>query len=410
MNLNLQPFLFLIPALLCLFFILFLVISKKSNSRRVRDLMENMNLMAASLKTRISELEGERSKVSAILKSMAEGVIAVDTTKKILLINPAAETIFNVQEGRFLNRSLLEIVRDETLDRMMDQAIKKQEVVSQEIEVHHPTHKILKVNAAGVPQNEGAVSGVLVLYDITEIRRLERLRQEFVANVSHELRTPLTSIKGFIETLLGGALRDSTRSEGFLKMMEEDTERLNRLIDDLLELSKLESKEIALKLAPFDLASEIKKLIAVFEPRIREKKIVVVDQLSSNHVPEALADSDQLKQVLINLIDNAIKFNRENGKIIFSAKASSNGKITVSIEDTGAGIPKEAVSRIFERFFRVDKARSRELGGTGLGLSIVKHIIEAHGGEVWCESEIGKGSKFSFTLRSVEKGDRHMVD
>jgi two-component system phosphate regulon sensor histidine kinase PhoR len=396
MNLNFPPLISFALLFLSVFLIFLIIGLKKSRAKYIQKLDQTAQASSV-LKRRISELEGEQVKVSAILKSMAEGVIAVDGAKRILLVNPAAESIFDIQGSRFLNRGLIEMARNQSLERMMDEAIEKQTVVSGEIEIHHPSNKILMANAVGVPKDEGTVSGILVLYDITEIRKLERLRQEFVANVSHELKTPLTSIKGFIETLLAGALKDHERAEAFLKMMEEDTERLNRLIGDLLELSKLESKEAALKIRPVDLTGELKKLIATFEPRFRENKISVVDQISGNSIPKVLADPDRLKQVLINLIDNAIKFNRPNGQIIFSAQPQ-NGKITVSIEDTGLGIPKESVPRVFERFFCVDKARARGLGGTGLGLSIVKHIIEVHGGDVWCESQVGKGSKFSFTL------------
>lgn len=400
MNPSFQTLLLVVFAFLSAGLIFWVVRSKRSLTERVRELAQ-MTKETSILKERISELEGEQVKVSAILRSMAEGVVAVDDSKRVLLVNPAAEVIFNVRESRFLNRSLVEMVRNQTLDQMMSEAMEKQGVVSQEIEIHHPANKILRVNAVGIPKREGEVGGIVVLYDITEIRRLERLRQEFVANVSHELKSPLTSIKGFIETLLGGALKDQRRAEEFLKMMEEDTDRLSRLIGDLLEISRLESKEAVLRIHPVDLAVEIRKLIAIFKTRFREKKIFVVDRISTGHIPKVLADSDRLKQVLINLIDNAIKFNCESGQIIFSAEPK-NGKVTVSVEDTGVGIPAEAVPRVFERFFRVDKARAREKGGTGLGLSIVKHIVEVHGGDVWCESKVGKGSKFSFTLPALK--------
>ena len=393
MSLSFEWILSLVLGFSLIYLIFFL---KKTRSEFAQKLAQTRK-ESSSLKEKVSELEGEQVKVSAILKSMAEGVIAVDDSKRILLINSAAESIFGIKKDRFVNRSLIEMVRNQSLERMIDEAIQKEIVVSGEVELHHPSHKILMANAVGVPKSEGTVSGILVLYEVTEIRKLERLRQEFVANVSHELKTPLTSIKGFIETLLAGAIKDRDRAEEFLKMMEEDTERLNRLIGDLLELSQLESKETDLKAHPVDLKSELKKLMAVFEPRFREKKISVVDQISSRQIPKVLVDTDKLKQVFINLIDNAIKFNRENGQIIFSAEPK-NGKVIISIEDTGLGIPKEAVPRVFERFFRVDKARAREKGGTPLGLSIVKHIIEAHGGNVWCESHLGEGSKFSFAL------------
>jgi len=237
-----------------------------------------------------------------------------------------------------------------------------------------------------------------VLHDITEMRRLENLRKDFVANVSHELKTPLTSIKGFVETLLGGALRDGEHGTAFLKMMEEDAKRLERLIDDLLKLSEIESKEVPLKISPLDLKAEVESVLSTFQHQIEKKRIVVENQISEDPFPKVKADRDKLRQVLINLIDNGIKFNRDGGRIVLGAEVTEEKEIRISVEDSGIGIPKKDIPRIFERFFRVDKARSRELGGTGLGLAIAKHIIEAHGGTVSCASELGKGSTFSFTL------------
>lgn len=408
----------------CLSFLIILLFSRKSKSKRIAELVQTvdcytkgdltqkisvgfsdelkplgdaMNRMAGALRVRIAELEGEEAKLSAILENMAEGVIAVDRNRKVLLINPTAETIFSSAKQSALGKGILELVRNPKVDQMMEQAIQEQAIVTEEIELHREEKKILKASAVGVGKSGGSVAGILVLYDITEIRKLEGLRQEFVANVSHELKTPLTSIKGFIETLSGGALQDLERSRTFLKMMEEDADRLTRLIGDLLELSKIESKEIVLKLESVDLKDELEKVVVAFSPRLKDKKITVQNHLSANGLPRVLADRDQLKQVLVNLFDNAVKFSGEGGKIAFEADMIGN-QIRVSVEDTGIGIPEKAIPRIFERFFRVDQARSRELGGTGLGLAIVKHIVEAHGGSVSCESELGQGSKFSFTL------------
>ncbi|MBI3999192.1 MAG: GHKL domain-containing protein, partial [Candidatus Omnitrophica bacterium] len=210
---------------------------------------------------------------------------------------------------------------------------------------------------------------------------------------------PLTSIKGFIETLSGGAIQDPERSQNFLKMMEEDANRLTRLIDDLLELSKLESKELELKLEPTDLKDAFDKAVALFDSRLKEKNITVRNLVWMDGMYRVLADRDKLRQVLVNLLDNAIKFNRDGGQIELKA-AQSEDRVTISVEDSGLGIPEEAIPRIFERFFTVDQAHSHELGGTGLGLAIVKHIVEAHGGTVSCESELAKGSRFSFSLES----------
>lgn len=358
-----------------------------------------VNHMAHALKVRISETESEKTRVSAILENMTEGVVAVDSQRRVILMNRSAERIFNVSFESVLSRSLIEVIQNPRIDDMISRSIKEQSLISDEIELFHTTHKVLRASAVNVAKDGLNVCAILAFYDITEIRRLEEMRKEFVANVSHELKTPLTSLRGFIETLLGGALRDPDKAEEFLKMMEEDTRRLTRLIDDLLELSKIESNQVALEFRSLNLKDEIDKCIAVFEPRIRAKRILVKNHVSSIEVS---ADRDQLKQVFVNLLDNAIKFNHEEGEVVFSSQ-SLKGLIRVSIEDTGIGISQGELHRVFERFFRTDKARSRESGGTGLGLSIVKHIIEAHGGSVACESTLGKGSRFSFTLPVLTK-------
>ncbi|OGW81061.1 MAG: hypothetical protein A3G33_07775 [Omnitrophica bacterium RIFCSPLOWO2_12_FULL_44_17] len=368
-----------------------------SSGDELEILAKAMNQMAFTIKERISEIESERAKFSAILANMAEGVIAIDCSGKILIVNPSAERIFNIQSQDARGRGLIEVIRNKKIDEIMMEAIKVQSLVSTEIEIPQSENKFLKVSALGLSKEEGSVAGILVISDISEIRKLENVRREFVANVSHELRTPLTSIKGFIETLLGGALSDGERSKEFLKMMEEDTARLTRLIDDLLELSKIESKEADLKTELLVLSQEMEKVILAFELQFKEKKIYFENRISENQTIKVFANRDGLKQVLVNLIDNAIKYNKENGKIFIWAEQKKKD-IEIFVEDTGCGIPEGAIARVFERFYRVDRARSRGLGGTGLGLSIVKHIVEAHGGKVSCQSELGKGSVFSFTL------------
>ncbi|MFH1355111.1 MAG: ATP-binding protein, partial [Candidatus Omnitrophota bacterium] len=233
------------------------------------------------------------------------------------------------------------------------------------------------------------------IHDITEIRQLERVRRDFVANVSHELKTPLTSIKGFIETLLEGALDDKKNSRHFLEIIQNHTNRLDSLINDLLSLSHLESRQIELKREEVNLKELSDEVISGFKSQLKKKSITV-----TNELPKDLSlkiDRDRIEQVFTNLMDNAIKFNKDKGLIKIYSQESS-GKIKIVVEDSGIGIPAKDTSRLFERFYRVDKNRSRELGGTGLGLSIVKHIVELHGGAVGLESTEGLGSKFHFTL------------
>jgi two-component system phosphate regulon sensor histidine kinase PhoR len=366
----------------------------------LRALAEAMNAMALSLNTKIKELKNENNRVSGILENLEEGVLAVDGHRRVLAINRSAQRMFALDRETALGKSLLEIVRAETFDAALAQAMNDKKTVMAETRIGFPSRLHLKGVAIGLlaEKIEGAVAGILVLHDMTEIRKLEDLRRDFVANVSHELRTPLTSIKGFVETLLGGALKDSKRSEEFLRIMEEDAVRLTRLIDDLLELSRIESGQVPLKREKFDPAEEIEKVLLIFRPKIAEKKLNVAKQVDSPGGARFVwADRDQIRQVLINLIDNAVKFNKTEGQIFIHAVREDN-RVKITIRDSGIGIPREAQPRIFERFFRVDKARSRSLGGTGLGLAIVKHIVEAHGGAVACISEHEKGSEFSFTL------------
>jgi two-component system phosphate regulon sensor histidine kinase PhoR len=256
-------------------------------------------------------------------------------------------------------------------------------------------HRVFEVNATPIFDNSVVSGCLIVIHDITEIRRLETVRSDFVANVSHELKTPLTSIKGFVETLLEGALDDEGNNRNFLKIIQDHAERLNSLVEDLLSLSHLESKEIALDKSIFNLRQQLEKVILGFKSQLKNKDIDV-----KNESPIGIsinADKDRIEQVLTNLIDNAIKFNKEKGSIRIYTQEEGD-KIKVFVEDSGIGIPGKDISRIFERFYRVDKARSRELGGTGLGLSIVKHIVELHSGSVGVKSTEGLGSKFWFIL------------
>lgn len=345
-----------------------------------------------------------------ILNSMVEGVVAVSKEKEVLMANLSASSIFRISPENAAGRSLIEFVKNEEIERLVDEVLENHNLSSREIELNRPAKMVLKVNALGHVDGQSDIGAILVFHDMTEIRRLENLRKDFVANVSHELKTPLTSIKGFIETLLSGALRDPVRAEPFLRMMEEDAERLTRLIDRLLELSKIESGEIVLKKEELDPWREVEKILALFQPRLAAEKIEVIQKIPSDGNIRVLADRDALKQIFTNLIDNAVKFNRKGGQITIdvavphpSPLPAGEGRVRgtfveISIEDNGIGIPEKDLPRVFERFYRVDKTRSREAGGTGLGLAIVKHLVEAHGGRVSCNSEPGKGSRFSFTL------------
>ncbi len=356
-------------------------------------LANTMNQMAATLRSRIEDLESEKGKISVILNHMTEGVIAIDRHKQIVITNPTAEKIFGYDTSAAQGKSLIEVTRHPQIEKIVDRALEGQQTGSEEIQISGETKRTLQLSVVILKEHARDIRGILVFHDTTELRRLENVRREFVTNVSHELRTPLTAIKGFIETLLGGALKDPPVGERFLKIIAEETERLGRLVDDILTIGEIEQKKALLKRDSFDLASDLSVLLEEFKSRIEKSNLKVESRIPGK--PFIISgDKDKIRQVFVNLIDNAIKFNRPEGKIVVFADQKPEG-VTVTIEDTGIGISEEAQRRVFERFFRADKARSKELGGTGLGLAIVKHIMEAHGGHAICQSIPGQGSRFS---------------
>ena len=354
-----------------------------------------LNKMAKKLEDKINEVEVKNQHLLAVFESMVEGIIVVDKTNRIISVNTTVEKIFNISKKDLEGRIFLEAIRNNDLSDIISKVLKKGEFTWHELSLMWPVQKIFQINASPVFE-KGIVNGcLLVIHDMTEIRKLETMRRDFVANVSHELKTPLTSIKGFLETLLEGALDDKENNRRFLIIMQNHTERLNKLVDDLLSLSHLESKEIFLRKDLFNLYQQAGKVIADCGAQLKKRNIEI-----KNELPVTLlvnADKDKLEGVFTNLIDNAIKFNKEKG-IIRIYSQDEERRIKIVIEDSGIGIPEKDIPRIFERFYRVDKARSRELGGTGLGLSIAKHIVELHGGTIGVESVEGLGSKFRFTL------------
>lgn len=367
----------------------------RPSADEIGELAVTLNKMAQDIENMIKEIRTQNQKLAAIFSSMIEGVIVIDKAGHVVSINPTVEKIFGVQKKEAEGKIFLEAIRNNDIADVIGAILKEGRAVSTEITLIYPVHRIFEVNATPIFDNEAIGGCLVVIHDITEMRRLETVRRDFVANVSHELKTPLTSIKGFVETLLEGALEDKANSRDFLKIVQEHADRLNHLVDDLLSLSHLESKQITLKKESFDLKQQLEGVVSGFRSQLKRKAIEIKDDLPGR-VPVS-ADKDKIEQVLTNLIDNAIKFNKEKGSIRIYAQ-EFDGKIKVFVEDSGMGIPEKEIPRIFERFYRVDKARSRELGGTGLGLSIVKHIIELHGGRVGVESTEGLGSKFWFTL------------
>ena len=331
-----------------------------------------------------------------LFNSMAEGVMLLDNRGRVQLVNRSLERLFHLGID-IRGLTLMESIRLVELAELVEQVVREHNVLTREIELAGQDNRLLEVSAAAVLDREVRPQGtILVFHDLTRVRQLENTRREFVANVSHELRTPLSLIKGYVETLLDGAKDDPELTSRFLKIIERHTNRLASLIEDLLTISRLESGRITLNLAQVELRPLAGRVLEELAAKAEPKKVTF-----ENRVPESLTawvDGDRLHQVLTNLLDNAIKYGRAEGRVVVSGRAAAAGEVEVRVSDDGPGIPPEARSRIFERFYRVDKARSRESGGTGLGLAIVKHIVQSHGGEVRVESTLGQGCSFFFTL------------
>lgn len=333
---------------------------------------------------------------AAILESLAEGVLAVNAAARIVSVNPAARALLGLGSGPLVGTSLFEAVRQPEVLELVRAVLKSGKLSRKEFTFFSPRERVLRAQA--VPCDAPGLDGarvVLVLQDVSEHHRYEELRREFVANVSHELKSPLTSIRSLTETLLDGGLEDPSCNERFVALIEEDAARLARLIDDLLILSQVESRAFPMRLATLDIVPEISSALAPLEVLIDQKSLHI--EVDAEPGLTLRADPDRLRQVLHNLIDNAVKYSPEGATLRIGARPGT-GDVEVWVSDEGPGIPPEALGRVFERFYRVDKNRSRELGGTGLGLSIVKHIVESHGGRVWVESAPGKGATFRFTL------------
>lgn len=337
-----------------------------------------------------------RQEVESILFSMVEGVVATDSTGRLSFINPAAERIFKLDPGSALGKFPREVWKEFELAELFHQVFVTGKPQTREIQLEHAAERYIKLEVIPICLAEGEESqGVLAMVrDLTRLRRLETMRTEFVANVSHELRTPITSIKGFVETILDGGLENKEATKRFLTIIYQESDRLNRLISDLLDLSKIESGQTEAKRTRTFMAPLVEEVRQTLQPRITEKNISFSVELGPSAV---WADEDQIREILVNLIDNAIKYTPVDGAVKVTEKDRGSMKEFI-ISDTGYGIPPESIPRIFERFYRVDKARSREMGGTGLGLSIVKHLIENLDGKVWVKSEVGRGSSFHFTL------------
>jgi two-component system phosphate regulon sensor histidine kinase PhoR len=364
----------------------------------------NLNDMNARLRGSFREMREEGEKVSGILRAMVEGVVVVSAAGEVVLINQRAEVIFGLQNGPdYRGRHLVEMCRDPELQQML-RALptwNRAELAASEITLTDADRRVLAVSVSPIRDvaSGRATAFVMVFHDITELKKLETMRRDFVANVSHELRTPLTAIRGYAETLLAGALDDRERARQFLSVIDRHSERLSRLIDDLLTLSDLELGKTALKKEAVHVETLVDEVVEVLREKAQRGGVELVTEIPPD-LPLLLGDADRLQQVLINLTDNAIKYSGGRGtvRIVAAAHDGATPTVELSVHDDGVGIPASDLPRLTERFYRVDKARSRELGGTGLGLAIVKHIVQAHGGKMEIRSTLNVGTTVTVSV------------
>jgi two-component system, OmpR family, phosphate regulon sensor histidine kinase PhoR len=380
------------------------------------ELAQAITQLSHELRSVIQRVSAERNTMVALLQNMSDGIISTDGEGRVTNINEAARRILNLAPHVHLeNRPFMQVVRDYELNSLLRQTLQDGQTRVQDLEVG-PRHPQLQVrvtlvheetNADGTPANSSNRSALVVLQDLTELMRLERVRRDFVANISHELRTPLASVKLMVETLQNVLEEDPSAAHQFLTRIDTEVDGLTQLVRELLELSRIESGQVKLNLKSTDLCVLVEQAADRLKPQAARRglSIAVAGRGKEESFPTAQADPDRLMQVLINLIHNAIKFTPVGGTITLGVEryhgiAADQGvdHLLVRVSDTGVGIPSEDLDRIFERFYKVDKARAGNETGTGLGLAIAKHIIQAHGGEIWAESRVGAGSTFIFTL------------
>lgn len=335
----------------------------------------------------------------ATLEGMREGLLVVNRDMRVVASNPAARKLFNPARGKLETQRLTELTRNPAIYGAFLDALKGTERTGVKVETHGPERSVFDLRVVPLGVNGNAAEGALgVFFDITRTERLELVRQEFLSNVSHELRTPLTAILAFVETLEVGAIDDPESSRRFLSIIKKNASRMHSLIDDILELTAIEEGSVQLRAVPTDLRSVVADVVSSLSGKASANGITLTNQVPAE--AKVSADVRRLEQMLTNLVDNAIKFNREKGSV--AVRYETNGRDKIIVEDSGEGIPAQHLERLFERFYRVDRARSRDMGGTGLGLAIVKHLAILHGGEVTVSSELGKGTRFTIHLPKTD--------
>jgi two-component system, OmpR family, phosphate regulon sensor histidine kinase PhoR len=378
---------------------LYVNIPVSDRKNEISTISSALNRMTQKLNELFKQLSREKNQLEAVLSAMSEGVMVVSHEGSVIIINNSLKKMFNLKENP-TSKPYWEILRNRELTKLVESVLKNWMPESREIFYLYPDEKYYLVNV--IPLDSPDKELIVVMFDITDFKRLEKIKADFIANVSHELRTPLTAIKGYTETLEEEAYETPEDQKHFLKIIKRHTDRLINIVSDLLVLSEVESRDSVSKenssndLEEININEVIKSSLEALRSKASEKEIEVTFD-AKNDAYKVKANRFLLEQMFINLIDNAVKYTPENGKIDIRV-SNSDSQVLTEIADTGIGIPKEHISRIFERFYRVDKTRSRNLGGTGLGLSIVKHIVIMHGGKIEVQSEEGKGSKFSISI------------
>lgn len=364
-----------------------------ARSRHARGLAEERERHAIALHAQTSRME-------AMLDGMIEGLVVLDGRGRIALANRAAEAMFSFSR-MMIGGTLLQAIRNHEVAALASRAAAGATAIEHEVRLEGPKPRILQVSAVGLHDPNGGTTGaVLVFHEVTRLRELEAMRQDFVANVSHELRTPLSLIKSAAETLIDGGRNDPAITTRFLKIIDKHASRLTLLIDDLLLLARLDSGRVEMKFQPVFLRAAAQEALQDAALAARARNVTLENQIPAEIA--AHGDPERLHQVLTNLVDNAIKYGRTDGRVAVTGRAVPGDRVEFSVRDDGPGIPPEALARIFERFYRVDKARSREQGGTGLGLAIVKNVVQAHEGEVRVESAPGAGTEFIISLPAAK--------
>ena len=368
------------------------------DSEEMAGLAEALNQMAAQLDNRIKTIINQRNELETVLSSMREGVVAFDNKERIMSMNQAAAVLFECDPVQSQDRSIQEVVRNLPLQQFIRKAISGRVPREDDIVLYHNGEKILNLKSSQLlDAGREQIGTLVVINDVTQLRRLENMRKDFVANVSHEIKTPLTAIKGFVETLHRGGVDTPEETKRFLGIIQKHVDRLSSIIDDLLSLSRIEQEDErqAIQFESRPILEVFRSAVQICRSTAEEKGIGI--NLSCEEGLEAFIDPTLLEQAVVNLLDNAVKYSEPHSAVHLKA-STTDSEFQISVEDQGIGIAKKHLPRLFERFYRVDKARSRKLGGTGLGLAIVKHIAHAHGGQVTVESTPGKGSAFTIHL------------